>query len=130
MFRLDRVLALESRDVVVSRGRSTSTASAYVLQSLATLPWGWPIEVLLELSLEEAQRRIAPDLGTLQAAPGGVLFRTQADELDWMARLLVEIGCPFRIQHPPELRQAVQRLARNLGRQARRAPSRKIVAPS
>jgi predicted DNA-binding transcriptional regulator YafY len=129
MFRLDRVLALEPRDVVFSRPLDFDCA-AYVVQSLATLPWGWPIEVLLELSLEEAQRRIAPDLGTLHAVPGGVILRTQADELDWMARLLVEIGSPFRIQHPPELRQAVQRLARDLSRQARRAPNRKIVAHS
>jgi predicted DNA-binding transcriptional regulator YafY len=128
MFRLDRVLALEPREDIFARPFDFDCA-AYLLQSLATIPWGWPIEVLLEMSLEEAQRRIAPDLGTLHATPDGVLLRTQADELEWMARLLVEIGSPFRIQHPPELREAVRRLARDLARQARRGPSRRgIVA--
>ena len=31
---------------------------AYVLQSLATMPWGWPIEVLLELPLADVQLRL------------------------------------------------------------------------
>ena len=99
-------------------------AAAFVLESLATIPWGWPIEVLLELSLSEAQRRLAPDLGTLEEVPGGVVLRTQADNLDWFARLLVEVGCPFRIEHPQELRATVLRLAREVSRLARRAPRR------
>jgi predicted DNA-binding transcriptional regulator YafY len=126
MFRLDRVLALEPRD--------TSSAPAiprppdfdcvdFVLQSLATVPWGWPVEVLLEIPLDVARRRVAPDLGTLEETAAGVILRTQADPLDWMARELVSIDCPFRILHPPELREAVRRLAREISRQARRAPN-------
>ena len=121
MFRLDRLLALEPRDESFARPLDFDCA-AYVLESLATMPWGWPIEVLLGLSLDEARQRIAPDLGTLHETRGGVILRTQADELDYMARLLVQIGCEFRILHPPELGDAVRRLARDLSRQARRAP--------
>jgi hypothetical protein len=97
-----------------------------VLQSLATVPFGWPMEVLLEITLDEAHRRIPPDLGTLEAdtSAGGVILRTQADNLEWMARELVLIDCPFRILHPPELREAVLSLARQISRQARRAPRR------
>jgi predicted DNA-binding transcriptional regulator YafY len=118
MFRLDRVLGLELLDQTFARPIDFDCA-AHVLQSLATVPWGWPIEVLLQIPLAEAQRRLAPDLGTLEAVAGGVILRTQADELDWMARQLVIIGCGFRILHPPELRAAVSRLGRALGRQAR-----------
>src|SRR5205814_9565240 len=95
---------------------------AYVLQSLATLPYGWPIEVLLELPLVDVQRRLASDVGTLEETRDGVLLRTQAEELDWFARMLVQIDCPFRILHPPELNEAVRKLARRLSRQATRAP--------
>jgi predicted DNA-binding transcriptional regulator YafY len=134
MFRLDRMLALEPRNDVFARPFDFDSA-AFVLQSLATLPWGWPIEVLLELPLAEAQRRLEPDLGTLEEIPSGVLLRTRVDNLDWFARLLVQVGCTFRIQHPQELRDAVRRLARELSRQARRAPrrpalrARRIVSP-
>lgn len=121
MFRLDRVLALEPREATFSKPLDFDCVE-FVLQSLATIQFGWPIEVLLELSLAEARDRIAPDLGTLEECAGGVILRTQADALDWMARLLVQLDCPFRIQHPPELREAVLRLARDLSRRARRAP--------
>jgi predicted DNA-binding transcriptional regulator YafY len=128
MFRLDRVLALELLEDVFSRPFNFDCAG-FVLQSLARVPWGSPIEVLLEIPIAEARRRVAADLGTLEETSDGVLLRTQADALDWMARLLVQIDCPFRIQHPPELRDAVRKLAREVSRQARRAP-RRLARPS
>jgi len=121
MFRLDRVMALEQRNETYLKPLDFDCVE-YVLQSLATVQWGWPIEVLLELSLEEARRRIAPDMGTLEAVAGGVLLRTQADALDFMARYLVQLECPFRIQHPPELGDAVRQLAKQIRRYAGRAP--------
>ena len=124
MFRLDRVLELEPREVLSNPKPVDFDCVDFVLQSLATVPWGWPMEVLLEIPLDEARRRIAPDLGVLEETRGGVILRTQADALDWMARELVMIGCPFRILHPPELREAVRSLAREISRQARRAPRR------
>ena len=128
MFRLDRVLALEPRDIEqhspINARPVDFDCVEYVLQSLATVPWGWPVEVLLEIPLDEARRRVSPSLGTLEATTGGVILRTQADPLEWMARELVQIDCPFRILHPPELREAVRALAREISRQARRAPRR------
>jgi predicted DNA-binding transcriptional regulator YafY len=123
MFRLDRVLAHQPLDETFARPLDFDCA-AYVLDSLARVPWGWPVEVFLEISLDEARRRIPPDIGTLEETVGGVLLRTQADPLEWMARQLVLIDCPFRIEHPPELREAVRKLARQLSRQARRGPRR------
>ncbi|HEY1298286.1 MAG TPA: YafY family protein [Chloroflexota bacterium] len=120
MFRLDRILVLEPRDETFSKPLDFNCVD-YVLQSLATMQWGWPIEVELELTLEEAQRRIAPDMGTLEATRRGVLLRTQVDALDYMARFLAQIDCPFRVLHPPELREAVRQLGRQLSRYARRS---------
>jgi predicted DNA-binding transcriptional regulator YafY len=119
IFRLDRITALEPRTDTFARPIDFDCAE-YVLHSLATIPYGWPIEVLLELSLDEARRRIAPDTGTLEEVRGGVLLRAQADHLDWMARVLVQIGCPFRVLHPPELRDALRTMASQIRRYARR----------
>jgi predicted DNA-binding transcriptional regulator YafY len=119
MFRLDRVLALEPRDESFAKPLDFNCVD-FVLQSLATMQWGWPIEVLLELSMEDARRRIAPDMGTLEQTRDGVLFRTQGDALDYIARYLVQIDCPFRVLHPPELRDAVRQLGHQLGCYARR----------
>src|SRR5215472_15443316 len=62
MFRLDRVMALEERPTTFLKPLDFNPVD-FVLESLATTPWGWPIEVLLDLSLEDARRRIAPDMG-------------------------------------------------------------------
>jgi predicted DNA-binding transcriptional regulator YafY len=118
MFRMDRVLALEPRSDTFSKPLDFNCAE-YVIESLATAQYGWPIEVLLELSLSAARQRIAPDMGTLEETRRGVLFRTQADALDYMARFLVQLDCPFRIEHPPELRDAVRKLAKQISRYAR-----------
>jgi predicted DNA-binding transcriptional regulator YafY len=122
MFRLDRMLALEPRSDAFARPLDFDCAD-FVLESLARLPWGWPIEVLLDLSLGVARDRVAPDLGTLEATPHGVIFRTQADNLDWMARLLVQLDCGFRVLHPPELTAALHQVSRQISRSARRAPT-------
>jgi predicted DNA-binding transcriptional regulator YafY len=122
MFRLDRMQSLELREDTFAKPLDFNCVD-YVLQSLATVQWGWPIEVLLELSLEEARRRIAPDMGTLEPRRGGTLLRTRADALEYFARFLVQLDCPFRVLHPPELRDAVRRLARQLSRYARRSMS-------
>jgi predicted DNA-binding transcriptional regulator YafY len=121
MFRMDRVLELQPRDETFAKPLDFNCVD-YVIESLATMQFGWPIEVHLELSFEEARRRIAPDMGTLEPARGGVLFRTQADALEYMARFLVSLDCPFHVEHPPELRDAVRKLARQIGRYARRGP--------
>jgi predicted DNA-binding transcriptional regulator YafY len=118
-FRLDRIMGLEPRTQPFARPLDFDCAE-FVLHSLATIPHGWPIRVLLELSLDEARRRVAPDTGTLEAVRGGVLLRTQADNLEWMARLLIHIGCPFRVLDPPELRAALRATVRQISRFARR----------
>jgi predicted DNA-binding transcriptional regulator YafY len=123
VFRLDRIVALQPLGETFARPLDFDCAE-FLLHSFATIPYGWPIEVLLELSLEEARRRIAPDTGTLEPVRGGVILRAQADPLDWMARTLVHIGCPFRVLHPPELRVAVRDLATRMRRYARRGESR------
>ena len=92
----------------------------YVLHSLATMQYGWPIEVELELSLEEARRRLPPDTGTFEPVKGGVVLRCQADNLDWMVRTLVYAGCGFKVVRPPELRDALRATARSISRLSRR----------
>ena len=123
MFRLDRVLALEPRYETFFKPLDFNPVD-FVLESLATSPWGWPIEVLLDLQLEEARRRIPLDMGTLEDTQNGVLFRTQSDALDYIARYLVQLDCGFRVLHPQELRDAVRQLARQINRYANLAPRR------
>ncbi len=116
VFRLDRVVSAELTAETFTAPAQFDTLQ-YVLDSLATAPWEWAAEVLLETTLAEAQRRIPPGAVLLEQAEGGVLLRAQVDRLDWLARLLLTMECPFIIRQPPELRAA---LRRGRGRRPRR----------
>ena len=110
LFRVDRVLAAEPREATFAQPADFDCAD-YVLRSLASVPYGVPVEVLLELSPEQARQRVPPDLAALEDTPSGVVLRTQADHLGWMARTLVGLECRFTIRQPPELRAALRALA-------------------
>jgi predicted DNA-binding transcriptional regulator YafY len=94
---------------------------AYVLESLASAPWPWSVEVLLEIPLEEARQRIPPGNAILTPAEGGTLVQLGVDRLDWMARTLMLVGCPFVVRKPPELRDALRQLAAEAAAMAERS---------
>lgn len=95
---------------------------AFVEQSLAMVPRAWSIEVLLETTMETARRRMWPGTGTLQEVPDGVVFRGEAEDLDVAAHILAGLGCRFRVRQPPELRDALRRLASHVAELAGAEP--------
>lgn len=115
-FRLDRVLGCETTRGTFIRP-SAFDAVGHIQRSLALMPARWPVEVrLLGIELDAARRRVPPTIAVVEEAAGGVLLRSWADDLDWMARFLVEIGCDFEIVQPSDLRKAVRALGRKLAR--------------
>ena len=110
VFRLDRVASveLETETFVPPEGFDSFQ---YVLESLALAPWEWSAEVLLETSLEDAQRRIPPGSALVEQAEGGVLLRAHVGRLDWLACMLLTLECPFVVRRPPELREALRQIA-------------------
>ncbi len=112
-FRLDRVISVEPRAERFVRPPGFD-GLAYVSETLAQMPGIWQVEVLLETSAEAARRQIPPHEVTIEETPEGVVLRDSVDSLDWMARMLVSLDCPFVVRTPPELRDALRRLARHL----------------
>jgi len=92
-------------------------AVAHVTRSLAGVPWRWKVEVLLDLPVDEAARRIPATLAELADDPGGTLLRMRVSSLDWMATVLAGLGCGFTIRRPGELRASVRALAEQLAAQ-------------
>ena len=110
IFRLDRVISADLQAETCTRPAEFDSLQ-YVLESLALTPWEWSAEVLLEATLEDAQRRVPPGSALVEQAEGGVLLRARVDRLDWLARILLTLECPFVIRRPPELRAALRRVA-------------------
>ncbi len=95
---------------------------AYVNRSLAMMPIGHTVDVLLETTLEEARRMISPALATLEQEEGGVAMRCYAESLEWIARVLLMLRCPFIIREPAELRTTLREVAQEVMKMAERVP--------
>ncbi|HEU5207588.1 MAG TPA: YafY family protein [Gaiellaceae bacterium] len=117
-FRVDRMLRLRVTGETADDRPDGFDAVTYVRTSLARVPWGWEVEVVLELPVEEALRRIPPTLAELIDEDGATVLRMRADSLDWAASVLAGLGCAFTIREPDELRTSVRALSELLASSA------------
>ena len=114
MFRLDRVRACE----LLTAGfipPAAFDALAYVQRSLALSPACWTIEVRLNIPVVEAAATVPPafaDLAPDAHDPDGhSRLRCTANDLDFVARELLNLCCGVEIIAPPELADAFSRLS-------------------
>ncbi|HXZ99031.1 MAG TPA: YafY family protein [Candidatus Binatia bacterium] len=112
-FRLDRLIGVEPTRESFQRPDGIDVREQ-LLRSLASVPYAWMAEVVLDASPEEARQRVAPSVGTLEPIDGGVRLRLGADDLGWIVRYLAGLGMNFTVISPPELRDAVLREAERL----------------
>ncbi len=117
-FRVDRMLRLRVTSETADDRPEGFDPVAYVRTSLARVPWGWEVEVVLELPVEEAVRRVPATLAELSDEDGVTVLRMRADSLDWAATVLAGLGCSFTIRGPEELRTSVRALGERLARSA------------
>jgi predicted DNA-binding transcriptional regulator YafY len=66
------------------------------------------------MHIDDARQHVPATLARLEAEGTGVRFRTSNNDLDWMARFLINLGCPFTIHAPTALRDTLHRLATDL----------------
>jgi len=112
-FRVDRVLTAKIGAETFSRPPDFD-AVAYLTASLADAPTTYALDVVLDLPLAEARRRIEPVLVTLEEGTDGVVLRGAVSDLRWWAHFLAGMDCPFTIRRPPELRVALDQLGRDI----------------
>jgi len=72
-FRVDRVRSAEARPERAAVPEGVDAAD-HVARSLASVPWGWEIEVVFDTTLEEARRRIPRTIGDPEQAEGVCCF--------------------------------------------------------
>jgi predicted DNA-binding transcriptional regulator YafY len=117
-FRVDRMRRLTVTNVAAVAAPEDFEPVTHVSRSLARVPWPWEVEVVLELTADEACRRLPSTLAELVAVDGGTLLRMRVSSLDWMASVLAGLGCGFAIRRPEELRASVRALAERLAESA------------
>jgi predicted DNA-binding transcriptional regulator YafY len=117
-FRVDRMRRLRAIAEVAVDPPNGFDAVAYVSTSLARVPWHWEVEVVLDLPVDEAVRRVPATLAELIDEDGTTVLRMRVGSLDWMATVLAGLGCDFAIRAPEELRASVRALGERLARSA------------
>jgi predicted DNA-binding transcriptional regulator YafY len=120
LFRLDRITDIEMTGETFFLP-TNFRALEEVQRALASVKRQWRIEVWLQTTLQEAQRQLRSANARFEEKDSGVLFRVEVADLPWMARLLAGLGLPFRIHHPPELRDVVREYAETLAGYALRS---------
>jgi len=110
VFRLDRIQNAVVEETKFTRPEAFDCLQ-YLHESLAKVEWGYAIEVLLETTMEDAQRRIPPGSALFEQTASGVVIRSYVERLDWVARRLLTFECPFVIRRPQELRDALRAIA-------------------
>ncbi|HEV2653748.1 MAG TPA: YafY family protein, partial [Ktedonobacteraceae bacterium] len=96
-FRLDRIVSTEMRAESFTRPPDFDCL-AHVLQSLPKTPGTWYVDVLLETTLEHARRVVPPALALLEEDERGVSFRCYAQDLDWIAYVLLGLDCSLVVR--------------------------------
>ena len=109
-FRLDRVIRIDSEERKFVRPDNFDCL-AYVLKAIPSTPATWFVHVVLDTTLEEAQRIVPPALALLEQVEDGVELKCYVDHLEWMAWILIRLQCTFVVRQPAELRAELFKLA-------------------
>jgi predicted DNA-binding transcriptional regulator YafY len=120
IFRLDRIRDAAPRHAHFHPPQDFDCLE-YLLTSLSSWDANITVEVVLDLSLERARRIVPRWYGILEPVSGGVLLRTQVDDLDDLARTLLGLGCALQIRRPIELKPVLRRAAAEIMRVAEHA---------
>lgn len=113
VFRLDRVQEAALQDERFIRPAEFDPLD-FVLRSLAAWPNIWTARVLLKTTIQQARGIISAEVATLEDTSAGVEFVAHVEDLDWMARFLVNLKLPFVVREPAALRATLQRLAEEI----------------
>lgn len=109
-FRVDRIVTLEPRRIPFDPPVQFDPL-AHVLHALATTPADQLTRVLLKTSLEAAQAIIPPAMGLLEAVEEGVMFTPSANQVDWLAFLLLSLDIPVVVLESDRLRKSLKEIA-------------------
>jgi predicted DNA-binding transcriptional regulator YafY len=119
VFRVDRIAEADPLDTTFTPPDAFDTYG-YVTQTMEEYPGRWRVVVALDLPIEEARRLSPPGYGVMRPFDTLTLFAGRFNQVDWLARWLVSLGCGFTVHEPPELREELRRLAREIAAMAER----------
>lgn len=108
-FRLDRIRALELGGESFERPVDFDVLQT-VLTSISMLPGTEQVELLMKTSMEVAQHITEKSLGTLEQTEEGIIYRRAANQLDWIAPMVISLPFPVVVIGPERLKEMIRQL--------------------
>lgn len=113
IFRLDRVQAVDTLAETFVRPDDFD-CQAYLGRCLGQAGGSYLVVIVFDAPLEEVQRKIPPDFGTLTQTPLGTRFETRHGKLRSVALFVIGLDVPFVVLEPPELQVLLRQMAERL----------------
>jgi predicted DNA-binding transcriptional regulator YafY len=115
-FRLDRLARPASTGLrFTPRDLPAKDAAAYVKQSLAAMPSRYEARLTLRAPAEAVRERPFAHWGTVKPIDEQTCeYRTSDDDLDWLALRVGMLDVDFDVHEPPELIEALLKVAQRL----------------
>ena len=113
VFRLDRIVALTIRRETFDLPEGFD-AREEVTRALASAPYRWRVEVLIEASPDDVRPFIPEGVAIIEPASGGARIIARSNGLDRVARFIASLGYRFEIIEPLELHDVVRQIGREL----------------
>jgi predicted DNA-binding transcriptional regulator YafY len=113
VLRVDRICRIEALPETFTPPRELDALR--VLEEHLSQGWTYPVDVLVDATVEETSRWVPRNLGHLEPdEEDRTRLRATTDDPDWYARQLAAIPAPFRVVGSPELQLATAALGRRL----------------
>ncbi|MEQ8677333.1 MAG: YafY family protein [Aggregatilineales bacterium] len=109
-FRLDRIESITQCDEAFDDPGQFDVLD-YVLSGLANVPGPYQVAILLKTTMDTALAHIPSYLATLEPCTEGIMMRRSANDLEWVAMLLLSLDFPVEIKGPDALRSTLRRVA-------------------
>lgn len=114
-FRMDRVEDPRST-LLASASREQPDALEFVQRGVAIDVWSHRASIILNAPAAEASTLIHPAVGTIEPLADAQRCRLTigADDLDWLARFLINLPVAFDVEEPAALRDELVRIGSDL----------------
>ncbi|QZY28848.1 helix-turn-helix transcriptional regulator [Nocardioides coralli] len=114
-FRVDRITDPEpTGQRFRPRRLPADDALAFVQAGIRRMPQRYAVRVRVAAD-PEAVARAARGWGEVTPSSGGAVLEMNADSLAWPVMVLAELGAPFEVESPEELREQCAQVARSFG---------------
>lgn len=113
VLRVDRIVTVET--LIDTFTPPHELDALRTLEEHLSQGWTYPVDVLVDATVEETSRWVPRSLGRLEPdEEDRARLRATTDEPDWYARQLAAIPAPFRVIGSPELKRATAALGQRL----------------